>query len=118
MFAVITTVFNFCGYASRYSLYRNFAKHMLMQGADLFTVEIVLNDQPFHVTEASNSKHFQYRTSSPLFYKEIALNLAVRSLPAQYTYFAFPDCDVQFLNDNWIEDSTKALQTYDQQPFT
>ena len=80
----------------------------------VFTVECVIKDQP----PLLQNPTLQVRSESPLFYKEHLYNLLVPKIPEQYTKLVFLDADILFDASNWIDDISKALDTYDTvQPF-
>jgi hypothetical protein len=109
---VIAVVFNPLRFQSRYNLYREFAKHAIDAGADLWTVEVALGERPFEVTSRSNPKHIQLRTKTELWHKERMINLAVQRLPIDWQYVAWVDADLTFVNPDWVHETMQQLQHY------
>lgn len=112
---VITMVSNPIRYKTRYNLYRKFAKHMADSGVDLITCEVQLGDRPFEVTEAGNPNHVQLRTSSEIWIKENALNIAARRLYElwpDWKYMAWIDADVQFAREDWAAEAVSMLSRF------
>jgi hypothetical protein len=111
-FHVVTAIFNPFRYQTHYDNYRRFARHMAESGAQLTTIELAFGDRPFVVTEPGNPAHVQVRGRSELWLKENLLNLAVARLPADWKYVAWIDCDIEFLREDWVEETVQALQHY------
>lgn len=116
---VITVVFNPQRYRIRYDLYRAFERQMRDADIRLTTVELAFGGRPFEVTEATNPRHLQLRTSSELWLKENAFNLGVQRLPRDWEYVGFIDCDITFIRPDWAQESLHQLQHYSIiQPFS
>ena len=110
---VITCISNPVGYATRYQLYRDFAKRMADQpNVKLYTVEMAFGDRPHVVTEPDNPCHLQLRSFEELWHKENMLNLMMRQLPKSWEYLAWVDADVSFSNPQWAEKTISQLQHY------
>jgi len=109
----LTTVFNPCGYLSRSTLYREFANRCARDGLILYTVEAVLPDQQFDVTDSRNPQHIQVRYDKPLWLKESLLNVALKRLPKEAKYVAWIDADVSFHNPHYILQTIQKLQDHD-----
>lgn len=109
---VLTSVFDPQRYRSRWKLYKDFAKRVAEAGAVLYTVEVAFGRRAFAVTEAGNPHHIQLRTSSMLWHKETALNLAARHVPDDGNPIALIDADVRFARDDWADETLHALQAH------
>ena len=109
---VIAAHNNYGGYASRVRLYREFEKHMADSGAELWTVESVIGDRDFEVTDSSNPHHIRVRANEELWHKENLMNIGVSRLPLDAKYIAMIDADFSFLNPHWVRDTINALQTH------
>lgn len=108
---VVTPVANPVRYASRYRLYRQFARRMKARHDVVhITVELAFGDRQFEVTEAGNPHHIQLRTSEEIWHKENMINLAVARLPADWKYVAWVDADVEFTNPHWNHETLHQLQ--------
>jgi hypothetical protein len=110
MLYVVTAVSNPCRYASRYRLFRHFAKMVADSGASLYVAEAAYGDRPFAVTEEGNPRHLRLRTRDELWHKENLLNLAVSRLPADWKYVAWVDADVSFARPDWAQETVEQLQ--------
>lgn len=110
---VVTAITNPCRYASRYDLYKKFAKMVEDAGAVLITVEAAFGNRPHVITEPNNSAHVQLRTNSEIWHKENCLNLGIERLPQDWEYVAWVDADVQFADPNWVNETLNQLQHYD-----
>ena len=107
---VITTVFNPCNYQSRYNLYQEFKTRIHKSGAILYTAELIFEGQDFVVTDANDPTCLQLKTTSPLWYKENLINLMIKKLPKNAKYIAWIDCDIEFLNADWVNLTIKQLK--------
>jgi hypothetical protein len=96
--------------------FRKFEAHMKELGVTLYSVEVVLNDADFEVTEASNPYHIQKRAKYELFRKENMINLGVHRAIELHgddvKYLAWIDADITFINPNIVEDTISQLQRY------
>jgi hypothetical protein len=109
---VITTVYNPAGYKVRYRLHRAFEKRIQDAGALLYTIELASANQPFAVTDASNPRHFQVRSSDVIWYKENLINIALRRLPPDWKFAAWLDDDIHFVRPDWIEETLRKLEQH------
>ncbi|HVZ10746.1 hypothetical protein [Rhodopila sp.] len=109
---VIAPIVNPVRYRSRYSLYRDFARHITDAGAELYTVEAAYGDRPFEVTEDGNPRHIRLRTAHELWHKENLINLGVARLPADWRYVAWIDADVTFARPDIVAETIQQLQHY------
>lgn len=107
---VITTVFNPIRYKTRWKLYEDFAKMVEEAGAILYTAEVTFGERFPAVTDSTNPKHIQIRTSNEFWMKENILNLIMNRLPADWKYVAWIDADVTFSRDDWANETLHQLQ--------
>jgi hypothetical protein len=107
---VVTSIFNPRRFKSRYALYGPFAKHVLDSGGELVTAEVAFGERPHAVPDDHAHTHVRLRTSSELWLKENALNLAAQRLPADWEYVAFVDADVTFARPDWVTETLHLLQ--------
>jgi len=104
--AVITCLFNLNGSKRIPENYWTF-RNSLGPEVPLFTVELVLDDDPVHVPDAfhvygTREKHF-------CFQKECLLNIAMQRLPEEYNAVAWVDADILFPED-WYERASGLLE--------
>lgn len=109
---VVTTVFNPVRYRRRWDLYQKFADQVEKAGAVLYTVEVAFADREFSVTEPTNPRHLQLRTTSEIWHKEAALNLLIERLPRDWKYVAWVDADVHFVRTDWVGETLHQLQHF------
>jgi hypothetical protein len=76
----------------------------------LIAIEIGLNGR-FDLSAADADILIQYPTSSVLWHKERALNIALRQVPPYVGCIAWLDCDIIFESDFWAQDAVLSLQT-------
>jgi hypothetical protein len=108
----VTSLFNPAQYETRYEAYDRLDKHIKSFGIQLITVELVFNDQNFRITKPNNPYHIRLRTNDILWYKENILNIGINNVPDECEDIAWLDLEVEFLNPNWVEDTTNALKKY------
>jgi len=84
---------------------------MKFAGVPVYGVELSLTD---NFVTAGNPDWIQIRAREEniCFQKEALLNVAETIVPEQYTKIAWLDHDIYFENQNWYEDTSKALDTY------
>lgn len=116
-FHVVCMVSNPALYASRWTLYRQFAEHMEESNVQLHTVELQLGDRPFVVTDHCNPYHTQLRYWDEIWLKENALNIGIQKLSQtnpDWEYVAWIDADIVFLDPkyDWVQHAIHQLQVY------
>ena len=109
--ACITTYFNPVGYRTRRENYVAFAESLDAQGIPLLTVELALGDDPFALP--GSPAVIRLRGQSRLWMKERLINAAVARLPAQFTAFAWLDCDLLFADRSWFSRLVEQLDSDD-----
>jgi hypothetical protein len=109
---VVTPIVNPSRYRSRYTLYRNFEKHITDIGAVLYTVEAAYGDRDFAITDATNPRHIRLRTNHELWHKENLISVGVSRLPADWRYVAWIDADVQFARPDIVAETVQQLQHF------
>lgn len=110
---VVTAITNPCRYASRYNLYKEFAKMCADSNVELITVEAAFGNRNWEVTQTNNPNHVQLRTQHELWHKENCLNLGIERLPQDWEYVAWIDADVKFARPDWANETLNQLQHYD-----
>jgi hypothetical protein len=110
---VITPIFNSARYRSRWKLYEDFKMMVEASGAILYTVEIAFGDREFSITKPDNPRHIQLRTTSELWLKERAINLAIQRLPHNWKKVAWVDADISFVRSDWADETLHQLEHYD-----
>jgi len=108
---IIICISNPCLYKKRYELANKFINTMEKnKDVNLYVVELIYNNQTFHVTNKDNPKHLQLETSTePLWIKENLLNLGTKLLPKNWKAVAFCDADIEFDNPRFAIDVLKIL---------
>lgn len=111
---VIGVISNPVRYHSRYRLFREWEKAMLLtKNVRLHIVESAFGDRHHEVTSDLNREHLQVRTNSEIWLKENMINLGVRHLlPRDWRYMAWVDCDVFFDNPSWALETIHQLQHF------
>lgn len=111
---VICVISNPCLFKRRYKLANEFIERMEKNSKiNLYIVELCYENLSFMITKSNNKNHLQLRTKNPLWHKENMINLGVKHLlPSDWKYFAWIDADIEFLNDNWAEETIKLLKEY------
>lgn len=111
---VIAVISNPVRYQSRYELYRKFEQRMLSNPkVNLVTVEIATGTRAFQITSHNNPNHLQLRSYDELWHKENMINLGVQHLTRlhpDWQFIATIDADVQFLREDWADETLHQLQ--------
>lgn len=117
-FWVITVISNTSMYKRRYELYWPFIEMCHDAGVNVITVEHVLGERPFAVTEPGNPYHVQIRSVEELWLKENMVDLGVhraKQLDVRAREVAWVDADCQPATDSaraWFELTWHMLQRY------
>jgi len=94
-------------------LYSNFKQQVEKSNVKLITVECALDNSPFAVTRPNYEPfNIQVRTHSNFFQRERLINLALKKLPLDAKYVLICDPEVEFSNENWVNDAIKALNIF------
>jgi hypothetical protein len=110
---LITVVFNPARSRSSLKHYANFKHQMEKLGVKLITVECCFENSPFSITSPNYEPYnIQIRTNSLFFQKERLINLAISKLPLDAKYILYVDYEVEFANENWVNDAIKALHMF------
>lgn len=110
--AVITSFFNPANYTNIKNNYTKFKKFILDSGADLFTAELVFDDNDFFTEESEFNLHIRGNSNNIMWQKERLLNLILKIIPKEYNNIAWIDCDVIFDNGGWVEETNSKLETF------
>lgn len=97
----------------RRELMNDFRKRMeASPNVALYVGEVAFGERPFEVTDASNPRDFQFRTTHELWLKENVLNLVVQRMPPDARYIAYLDGDVQCSRYDWALEAIHQLQHF------
>jgi len=108
----VTCFYNPSHYKNKLDNYRHFRKKSQEQGLKLLCVELAFGDSDFELTKDDADILVQLRTDSVLWQKERLLNVGLKALPQDCDKFAWLDADILFENDNWVELTAQALESY------
>jgi len=108
---IVTSLFNPIRWKSRWKLYLDFARHVQESEGELFTAEVSFRKRE-HVLPVNNH-NLHLTTKHEFWLKENALNLAIQRLPDDWEYVAWVDADVQFVREDWCNETVHQLQHYD-----
>jgi hypothetical protein len=116
-FCVIAAIFNPASFKTQYEQYEKFKIHMLSFGVRLITVELVVNNQTFRVTQPNTPYNMQLKTDDVMWYKENLVNIATRKYN-ECEYIAWMDIELEFLNRDWVRNTIESLNVHKiVQPF-
>lgn len=107
--AVITTFFNPNSYINIKANYMAFSEK-IREKCDLFPIELSFSGEFF--IEDDRAMRVSGNKNNVMWQKERLLNMALKSLPPEYTNVAWIDCDILFGNVDWVEDCNRLLQQY------
>jgi hypothetical protein len=106
----ITCYFNPCRYQTKRANFDAFRAGMAKNGANLLTVELAFEDEPFELPESNDV--LRLRGGGLMWQKERLLNIAAATLPASCRKVAWLDNDVIFENPDWFEQTSRALDEH------
>lgn len=100
---------NYVKLKNNYKIFRKNFRHPLL------TVELAFGNQSFFIDDAI---HIRGNQENVLWQKERLLNLAIQELPVNADKIVWVDTDIIFENEQWFEETEKALENYPiVQPF-
>jgi hypothetical protein len=108
--AVITSYFNPLKYQTRLSNYKIFRERLEQQEVPCLTIECVLDNALPELEPSHNT--LIVRSQDILWQKERLLNLALDSLPCNFTKVAWLDCDTLFPDNSWAIKASELLDKY------
>ncbi len=115
-FCAITCLFNPGGYRSKTDNFARFRANLAAQDVPCRIIECAFGDAPFELPPGPDT--LQVRATDVMWQKERLLNLAIRSLPAEFTKVAWLDGDILFDNPRWARETSARLDRHGVvQPF-
>ena len=108
MLAVITCHFNPIEYENIVRNYWMFREDLEKRDVNLRTIELSFTGR----FEIEDAVHVNGTPKHIMWQKERLLNLLIEQLPPEYDKVAWLDGDLLFNNENWFEDTEKALDEY------
>jgi hypothetical protein len=97
----------------RKGLYNNFKSYMEEYNVNLVTVECVIGENEFEITEENKPFDIRVKAEQILWLKENLINIGIKHLPKTWKYVVWLDADIEFLEDDWVEKIVEAFQKYD-----
>jgi hypothetical protein len=96
--------------------FQRFVRHMHLLGVTLHIVECVLEGADYRVTDEGNPHHVRVAIKYELFRKENLVNVgvanAIRLYGDKVRYLAWIDADVEFMNENIVQDTIDQLNRH------
>lgn len=109
-FYVISVYTNPERFATRKRLFLQFIDRMKRYNVNFYIAEAAFGDRDFDVTEEGNPNHIRLRTNSEIWHKENLINVAISRLPHDWKYVAWIDGDIDFVRQDWVEETINELQ--------
>lgn len=114
---VIACHFNPAHYRIKRHNLDRFMAGMQRSGANVLLVELAFGDDQFELEPSPTTIHL--RGDHVMWQKERLLNIAASRLPDSCRKVAWFDADILFDDENWLEQTSKALETFAVvQPFS
>ena len=108
---VVLPYFNFVGFKRRRDLFIQFVeRYAKTPGLRLVVVEAM---GPSALGPLQVHEHIRLTSDSRVWLKENLINLGVKALPKDWKYVAWIDADLEFLNQNWVQETIRGLQRAD-----
>ena len=111
---VITIVTNPCQNSLKTHYYEEFAERMeKINNVRLITAEVSYMGLPFILTQPHFEPfNIQIRVQTPLNLKYNILNYVISKLPQEAEFVAWVDFNIEFLNENWVQDTLEILKNH------
>ena len=121
-FWVVAVISNPVRFDSRVKLFERFKKYMERYNVNLCVVELAYGDRPYSIAQSQyeeprcivsgneKTRVIQLRTWDEIWHKENMINVGISRLPSDWEYVAWIDADVEFKDDNWLEETWHRLQ--------
>ena len=114
---VVGVVSNTERYHSRYRLAREWLERMAATPhVRVYIVEAAFGDRHHEIADVSGvdvADGLRVRMNTHAWIKENLINLGVRSLlPVNWRYAAWVDCDIEFRNPHWAQETLHQLQHF------
>ena len=110
--AIVACHFNWCNFTNPKINLHRFIRQMQIDEIPLYGIELSLTDK-FETTGISGWEQLRVGEENVWFQKEACINLAVKKLvPDKYKKIAWIDCDLQFTNKYWYQETVKKLDDY------
>lgn len=113
---VILPFFNYCGFQRRTQLFIEFVQRIHVQpNIRIVISEATKSKEPYQLPASISGVYLHLRNEVEhyMWIKENLINVAARMLPTTWKYMAWIDADITFMNENWVADTVRALQTCD-----
>ena len=108
---VILPYFNFIGFKRRRDLFIQFVERYAKTPGLRLVVSEALGPAP--LPHLSVFKHITFQSDSHVWIKENLINIATKTLPDDWATVAWIDADLEFLNQNWVQDTIHELKSAD-----
>jgi len=82
-----------------------------MEEVALFTIEVAFGEAPFQL-EPMGEHLVQIRAVNKMWQKERAINILLQDLPSEYDQVVWMDCDLIYIQKNWPQRISEALNDY------
>lgn len=112
-FWVIAVYNNPCRFDRRLTLFKNFIENMKKYNAQVCIVEVAYGDRNFETENIDAGVKVLLRTNTVLWHKENLINIGISRLPQDWQYVAWIDADIDFMRNDWIDETIHQLQFYD-----
>ena len=111
---VITVISNPCQNQIKVKYYTEFTQRLeVFPKIRLITVELTYLGLPFILTQPHFEPYnIQMRIQSPLNLKYNLMNYVISILPNEAEYIAWIDYNIEFLNENWVDELVDCLKSH------
>lgn len=110
---IIMVVSNPCNNILKVQYYNDFVQRLeFLNNVKLITVEVTYLGLPFILTQPHFEPYnIQIRVQTPLNLKYNFLNYVISILPNEAEFLAWVDPNIEFLNENWVEETLETLRS-------
>ena len=106
--AVVTCFFAPCDNLRMRANLEHWRGRLRTQGIEPYVIELAFGDKPFRVDDA----YMHLRAEHAIWAKENLINILVEQLPRHFTKVVWSDCDVLWMDDDWLQKTSDALNQH------
>lgn len=110
---LVISFFSFTDNDALYNTYKNTLERLnKYKGIEVYTGEVLFPHQKESLIKNLTKNHFEFRINNPYILTHNLSNVVLQYLPSDWNYVVIMDNDIEFVNENWIDNTISALNTY------
>lgn len=110
---IVIPFFNFTDNEVLYHTYKNTLNRLnKTKGIEVYTGEVLFPHQKESLIKDLNKNHVVFRMSNPYILMHNLCNVVIEYLPYDWKYVVILDNDIEFVNEDWVDNIINALNSY------